>query len=106
MLKLVLNETELLTKLDAYTVQDSDEWATQLKHVDISDAETVTVIDGFEGDIVELAGVTYRFNSNATLVRVITDDTSTGTETEIFYGSIDVAEAIDFANKMIALLSN
>lgn len=106
MLKLVLSETELLTKLDAYTVQESDEWATQLKHVDISCAETVTVIDGFQGDIVVLSADMYRFNTDATLVRVHTDDTSTGTETEVFYGSNDVTEAIDFANKMITLLSN
>lgn len=105
MFKLTLKPNgRLLKELPkSYQQTADDEWSTRLKNVEIKGENkseaSVTVIDGFENDLVEIAGTLYRFTEDGAIVIVYADDT------ELFFGSTDLTDAVDFANKMIKLLS-
>lgn len=105
MMKLTLNENNpLLTSLSKnYKQTPDDEWSTRLKNVEIKgdykSEASVTVIDGYDNDLVDINGTTYRFKKAGAIVIVFADDT------ELFFGFEDLTEAVDFANKMITLLS-
>ncbi len=105
MMKLTLGMNDpLLTCLGkSYVQQPDDEWSTRLKNVEIKGENkseaSVTVIDGYDRDLVDINEETYRFKKAGAIVIVFADDT------ELFFGSEDLTEAVDFANKMITLLS-
>ena len=105
MFKLTINENnQLLRKLpNNYKQKPEEEWSTRLKNVEIKGENkseaSVTVIDGFEDDLVDISGTIYRFKRAGAIVIVFADDT------ELFFGFEDLTEAVDFANKMITLLS-
>lgn len=105
MFKLTINESnQLLRKLPRnYKQKPEEEWSTRLKNVEIKGENkseaSVTVIDGFEDDLVDIAETIYRFKRAGAIVIVFADDT------ELFFGFDDLTEAVDFSNKMITLLS-
>ena len=105
MMKLTLGMNDpLLIKLGkSYEQKPDDEWSTRLKNVEIKgdfkSEASVTVIDGYEDDLVDISGTTYRFKRAGAIVIVYTDDT------ELFFGFEDRTEAVVFANNMITLLS-
>ena len=105
MMKLTLGMNDpLLIKLGkSYEQKPDDEWSTRLKNVEIKgdykSEASVTVIDGYDRDLVEINEETYRFKKAGAIVIVFADDT------ELFFGFEDLTEAVDFANKMITLLS-
>lgn len=105
MMKLTLGVNDpLLTCLgNSYKQKSDDEWSTRLKNVEIKgdhkSEASVTVIDGYDRDLVVINEVTYRFKKAGAIVIVFADDT------ELFFGFEDLTEAVDFANKMIKLLA-
>lgn len=105
MMKLTLGINDpLLTDLGkSYQQTADDEWSTRLKNVEIKgdnkSEASVTVIDGYDRDLVQINDTIYRFKHNGAVVIVFADDT------ELFFGFEDLTEALDFSNKMITLLS-
>lgn len=82
-------------------IPDKPEWATRLKYVELADEVSVTVIDGFEGELFHIhdSGKTaMQLKNDCTVVIVFADDTIS------IYVSTDVAEAVEFANDMLELL--
>ena len=82
-------------------IPDEPEWATRLKYVELNDEVSVTVIDGFEGELFHIhdSGKTaMQLKTDCTVVIVFADDTIS------IFVSTDVAEAVEFANDMLELL--
>lgn len=102
-LTLGLNDPLLTDLTKSYQQTPDDEWSTRLKNVEIKGENkseaSVTVIDGYDNDLVEINDTIYRFKHAGAIVIVFADDT------ELFFGFEDLTEAVDFSNKMIKLLS-
>lgn len=99
MITKIANSNE--TYFKEVNVPDEPEWATRLKYVELSSEVSVTVFDGFKDELFHIhdsGNTAMQLKTDCTVVIVFADDTYS------VFASIDVVEAVEFANGMIELL--